>query len=79
MKHLDKNSIKHFGVCFAGALFSTEFSVGAGVGKEMGDYTNYGHFCIIDLLVDIAGAALGTAARLLLIRAIYGHWKYSWY
>lgn len=59
------------------ALYSTELAVGCGIGKEVGDYKNYGHFCGWDLSFDTLGAAVGTAVRLILIRLIYGRWQYN--
>ena len=78
-EHIDESSAKHFLVCFALAVYSTELAVGCGIGKEVGDYKNYGHFCGWDLFFDTLGAAAGTAVRLILIRLVYGRWQYNWY
>ena len=56
-EHIDESSAKHFLVCFTLALYSTELAVGCGIGKEVGDYKNYGHFCGWDLFFDTLGAA----------------------
>lgn len=50
-EHIDESSAKHFLVCFTLALYSTELAVGCGIGKEVGDYKNYGHFCGWDLFL----------------------------
>lgn len=77
--HVDKNSVKHFAYSFLAALYSTDFALGVGVGKEAADYLYYKHACAWDLVFDVAGTALGTAARMCLIRLIYGHWTYYWF
>lgn len=78
-EHINESSAKHFLVCLALAIYSTELAVGCGIGKEVGDYKNYGHFCGWDLFFDTLGATAGTGVRLILIRLIYGRWQYNWY
>ncbi len=77
-QHIDRSSAFHFGACFATALLSTEFSAGLGIGKEIGDYFHYRHFCHWDILFDVIGIVTGTLVRLIAIRLIYGYWQYNW-
>lgn len=62
MKHVDKNSLKHFGVNLICGLFGV-FGVGVGLGasltKEYCDNEYYGHWCWADLIFDILGLAAG--------------------
>jgi len=71
LKHLDKNSIKHFGVNFILALVGSWYGVCAGIGasltKEWHDKNNGGHWCWMDLCSDFAGLILGIGLNLLLI------------
>lgn len=76
--HIDKSNALHFAVCFISSILSTELAIGLGVGKEVGDKVNYGHFCHWDIFFDALGAILGTAVRLGAIRLLYGYWKYNW-
>lgn len=77
-QHVDKSSAFHFVVSFFAALVSTEFSVGLGIGKEVGDYMHYRHFCFWDLFFDVLGAITGTIVRMLILRLVYGYWRYYW-
>lgn len=63
LKHVDKNSVKHFGVCFGLSLlfgwagFFT--ALGAGVTKEWCDKEYGNHWCWADLGFDILGMVAG--------------------
>ena len=49
MTHIDKNSIKHFLVCFILSLFGLKgvcIAIGAAVTKERDDKKAYGHWLI---------------------------------
>lgn len=65
-KHIDKNSLKHLGICAAlGALFGrTGFgvSIGAGLTKEYIDKESWvEHWCWWDIFFNILGALIGVA------------------
>ena len=67
MTHIDKNSIKHFLVCFLLSLvgaYGMAVAFGASLCKEWYDKKSYGHWCWWDLLFDVLGCASGMA----------GHW-----
>ena len=62
MTHIDKNSIKHFGVCFILSLvgaYGMSLAIGAALTKEYYDKKSYGHWCWWDLLFDFLGCAVG--------------------
>lgn len=66
MKHIDTNSIKHFGVCFVLSLFGlygVSAAVGASLTKEYCDKQSYGHWCWWDLLFDACGMMSGLFIR----------------
>lgn len=73
MKHLDKNSLKHFGVNFICGLFGV-FGIGVGVGasltKEYCDKIYGSHWCWVDLLADTIGLAAGFAVNQLIARGL---------
>lgn len=74
-----KDKLYHFSVCFVIALYSTEAALAAALAKEYGDSKAHGnHWCWWDLLADFIGTILGTIVRLLLIKWIYGYWKWNW-
>lgn len=71
INHVDKNSLKHFGVCFALSFFFGRYGVamaiGASVTKEWYDKQSYGHWCWVDLLFDALGCATGYALHYVVI------------
>lgn len=70
MKHVDKNSLKHFGVCFLLSLlglYGVAAAIGASLTKEWYDKLSYGHWCWIDLFFDALGCLAGYSIRLLVI------------
>lgn len=67
MTHIDRNSIKHFLVCFLLSLigaYGACAALGASLTKEWYDKKSYGHFCLWDLLFDFLGMACGQASHL---------------
>lgn len=70
MKHLDKNSLKHFGVNFLLSAIGGWYGVSAGAGasltKEYCDKQSYGHWCWVDLVVDVLGMAAGVGVNYLI-------------
>ncbi len=68
--HIDKNSIKHFGVCFllafAGGIDGAEIAMSAGITKEYMDKKVWPyHWCWFDILFDTLGAGTGLLAHYL--------------
>lgn len=62
MKHVDLNSLKHFGVCFTLSLlglYGVSVAIGASLTKEYYDKKTYGHWCWLDILFDTLGCVLG--------------------
>ena len=62
MKHIDKNSFKHFAVCFLlslTGLYGVAMAIGASLTKEWCDKTYYKHWCWLDLLFDGLGCSVG--------------------
>lgn len=74
IKHLDKNSIKHFGVCFLLSLlgsYGVAFALGASVTKEWKDSKEKNnHWCWVDLTVDVIGCICGYLVHWLFFRYI---------
>lgn len=73
MKHVDKNSVKHFAVCFLLSLlggYGVAFALGASLCKEWYDQKSYGHWCWLDLLFDFLGCASGMAVHWWIFRSI---------
>ena len=74
MKHIDKNSLKHFAACFIPSLFGlygASFAAGAAITKEYFDKQVGGHWCWWDLLADLIGIIVGGAIHLLIFGTIY--------
>ena len=73
MTHIDKNSIKHFSVCFllslAGA-YGMCIAIGGSLCKEWYDKKSYGHWCWWDLLFDVLGCAVGMVIHLWIFKSI---------
>lgn len=66
MTHIDKNSLKHFSVCFLLSLvgaYGMSVAIGAALTKEWYDKQSYGHWCWLDLLFDLLGCAAGMAVH----------------
>ena len=75
MTHIDKNSLKHFGVCFILSLlgmYGVCAAVGASLTKEYCDKKYYKHWCWFDLLFDFLGCASGMGAHWW----IFGTWNF---
>ena len=76
MSHLDKNSIKHFAVCFILSLigaYGMAFAIGGSLCKEWRDSKSKGnHWCWWDLLFDILGCASGMTIHLWIFKS----WNY---
>lgn len=71
MKHIDTNSIKHFGVCFILSLlglYGVSAAIGASLTKEYYDKKTYGHWCWIDLSFDALGCAVGYSIHYLIFK-----------
>ena len=68
--HIDRNSLKHFLVCFALTILLGVYgacaAAGASVTKEWFDRKSYGHWCWFDLLFDALGIGVGIGLHLLL-------------
>ena len=71
MKHIDKNSIKHFGICYLLSLEGEHgvcIAIGASLTKEYCDKKTYGHWCWWDILFDSLGCILGYGTRCLIFK-----------
>lgn len=69
MAHIDKDSIKHFTVCFILSLvgaYGMCIAIGGALCKECMDKQSYGHWCWFDLLFDILGCAVGYSVHCLI-------------
>lgn len=75
MTHIDRNSIKHFAVCFLLSLigaYGMAFALGGSFCKEWMDSKSKGnHCCWLDLLFDFLGCAVGMAVHWW----IFGTWN----
>lgn len=67
MTHIDKNSIKHFSVCFLLSLigaYGMSAAIGASVTREYDNSKTKGnHWCWLDLLFDFLGCVVGMAVH----------------
>lgn len=73
MKHIDKNSIKHFAVCFLLSLvgaYGMSAAIGAALTKEWCDKQSYGHWCWFDLLFDFLGCGVGFVVHWLIFKSV---------
>ena len=73
MKHVDKNSLKHFGVCLLLSLigaYGVAAAIGASLTKEYYDKKSYGHWCWMDLFFDGLGCVTGYGLHLLAVHLI---------
>lgn len=73
MTHIDKNSIKHFFVCFLLSLvgaYGMSVAIGAAFTKEWYDKKSYGHWCWWDLLFDFLGCAVGMSVHWWIFKSI---------
>ena len=76
MKHIDKNSLKHFGVCLILSLLGTHgvaAAIGASLTKEWYDKQSYGHWCWVDLFFDTLGCVVGYAIHCLLRTLLFSY------
>ena len=74
MTHIDKNSLKHFSVCFlpslVGGLYGVSAATGAGITREYDNSKQKGnHFCWWDLLFDFLGMICGQAVHLWIFKS----------
>lgn len=73
MTHIDKNSIKHFIVCFLLSIvgaYGTAFALGGSFCKEWYDKQSYGHWCWWDLFFDFLGCAVGMAVHFWIFKGL---------
>ena len=73
MTHIDKNSIKHFSVCFILSLIGAYgmcIAIGGSLCKEWTDKKSYGHWCWLDLLFDFLGSAVGFGVHWLIFKSV---------
>lgn len=71
MTHIDKNSLKHFGICYLLSLEGEHgvcIAIGALLTKEYYDKKTYGHWCWFDILFDTLGCILGYGTRCLIFK-----------
>ena len=71
MTHIDKNSLKHFGICYLLSLEGEHgvcVAIGAAITKEYCDKQSYGHWCWWDILFDSLGCILGYGTRCLIFK-----------
>lgn len=71
MTHIDKNSLKHFGICYLLSLEGEHgvcIAIGASLTKEYYDEKTYGHWCWFDILFDTLGCILGYGTRCLIFK-----------
>lgn len=71
MTHIDKNSIKHFSVCFLLSLiggYGVAFALGCAITKERDDKRYYGHFCWWDIAFDLLGCSFGYLVHWLIFK-----------
>ena len=70
MTHIDKNSLKHFSVCFLLSLvgaYGMSIAIGASVTREYDNSKAKGnHWCWFDLLFDFLGCAVGISVHCLI-------------
>ena len=74
-KHINKDSLKHFGINFVCAVVGGTLGIGVGLGasitKEYCDKLYYGHFCKTDLGADALGLILGALVNRVTQYAIF--------
>lgn len=71
MTHIDKNSLKHFSVCFLLSLvgaYGMSAAIGASLTKEWYDKQSYGHWCWWDIFFDTIGCLLGYGIHYLIFK-----------
>lgn len=72
MTHIDRNSIKHFAVCFLLSLFGLKgacIAIGAAVTKERDDKKAYDHWCWWDIFFDALGCVAGMSVHLWIFKS----------
>lgn len=72
MAHIDKNSIKHFSVCFSLSLvgaYGMCIAIGGAICKERFDKQSYGHWCWWDLMFDFLGCVAGMTTHLWIFKS----------
>ena len=73
MTHIDRNSIKHFAVCFLLSLiggYGVAFALGCSVTKEWKDKKEQGHWCWWDIIFDTIGCVAGMSVHLWIFKSI---------
>lgn len=72
MTHIDKNSLKHFFVCFLLSLigaYGMSVAIGASVTREYDNSKTKGnHWCWWDILFDLLGCILGYGTHCLIFK-----------
>lgn len=72
MTHIDKNSLKHFSVCFLLSLvgaYGLAFALGGSLCKEWDDKRSYGHWCWWDIFFDALGCVAGMSVHWLMFKS----------
>lgn len=71
IKHIDKNSILHFGVnfilSFIGGFYGASAALGASITKEWCDKKYGGHICGADIVFDILGISSGLLLNMFIL------------
>ena len=74
MTHIDKNSIKHFAVCFLLSLvgaYGMSVAIGASVTREYDNSKTKGnHWCWWDIMFDALGCVAGMTTHLWIFKSI---------
>jgi hypothetical protein len=74
IKHVDKNSIKHFIVCYwlsaSLGIEGASLALGASITKEWCDKLYAGHWCWWDLSFDMMGIAFGILTHYLFFKKL---------
>lgn len=74
MKHIDKNSLKHFGVNYIlaaiGGLYGVSAGVAASITKEYCDNGYAKHWCWWDILFDFLGIGFGELTHYLIFKSL---------
>lgn len=72
MTHIDKNSLKHFGICYLLSLEGEHgvcIAIGASITREYDNSQTKGnHWCWWDILFDTLGCLLGYGTHYLIFK-----------